>query len=77
MVGRSSRPSGVVPPNQRIQPTPLRGERDRADFLCYYDVKAVPTYRCGAADAPGVRRLRPKRQKQHKCSMKSHLNYIV
>ena len=30
------------------------GERDRADFPWYHDVKAFPTYRGGAADAPGV-----------------------
>jgi hypothetical protein len=43
-------------PTSACSPTPLRVERDRADYSCYHGVKTFPTYRGGAADAPGVGR---------------------
>jgi hypothetical protein len=55
--GRSARPCGVVPPNQRIQPTPFR-RRDRSDVPCYHAVTVIPIDWGGAADAPGVGRAR-------------------
>ena len=33
-----------LPPNNAFQPTPLRVERDRADFMCYHVLQALPTY---------------------------------
>ena len=37
-------------PNIAFQPTPLRVERDRADFVCYHVLKAFPIHNCGAAE---------------------------
>jgi hypothetical protein len=42
-------------PTSACSPTPFR-RRDRADVPWYHDVKAFPTYRCGAADAQAVGR---------------------
>jgi hypothetical protein len=41
--GRSARPSGVVPPNQRIQPTPFR-RHDRRDFGSCFRYNAIAIY---------------------------------
>jgi hypothetical protein len=43
MAGRSARPSGVVPPNQRIQPTPFR-RQDRRDFGSCFRYHAIAIY---------------------------------
>jgi hypothetical protein len=43
----------VVPPNQRIQPTPFR-RRDRSDFGSCISKTAFPIYLYGAADAQRV-----------------------
>jgi hypothetical protein len=44
-------------PTSACSLTPFR-RRDRGDFPWYHDVKALPIYWCGAADAPGVGRSR-------------------
>jgi hypothetical protein len=57
IAGRSTRPSGVVPPNQRMQPDAAARPQDRCDFGSCISKTAIPIYWCGAADAPGVRPL--------------------
>jgi hypothetical protein len=37
-----------------VQPTPLRVEQDRRDFMCYHVPKAFPTYDGSAADAQAL-----------------------
>ena len=39
-----------LPPNNAFQPTPLRVERDRADFTRYQMLKAFPIQISGAAE---------------------------
>jgi hypothetical protein len=58
IAGRSTRPSGVVPPNQRMQPDAAARPQDRCDFGSCIRKTAIPIYWCGAADAPGVGRAR-------------------
>jgi hypothetical protein len=54
--GRSARPSGVVPPNQRMQPDAVPAT-EIVPILCGIIIpNAIPIAGCGAADAPGVRR---------------------
>ena len=43
-----------VPPNRRIQPTPLRVERDRRFFMCYTCFEGLPDLSSRAADAQTV-----------------------
>ena len=45
MTGRSSRPSGVVPPNQRMQPDAVPATEIVAIFRGIMEMKAVTIYR--------------------------------
>jgi hypothetical protein len=58
MAGRSARPSGVVPPNQRMQPDAVPATEIVAIVRGIMEMKAVPIYRGGAADAQRVGRAR-------------------
>jgi len=44
----------LLPPNQRLQLTPLRVERDQGDFEIQIGLNCFPIYRCGATEAQHV-----------------------
>jgi hypothetical protein len=48
----------VVPPNQRMQPDAAARPKISAILECELGTHAIPIYRGGAADAPGVGRAR-------------------
>jgi hypothetical protein len=52
--GRSSRPSGVVPPNQRMQPDAVPATRSCRFWSVDVAHTSSRSIRGGAADAPGV-----------------------
>jgi len=47
----------VLPPNRRVQSTPLRGRKIVAILKSGFVPKLISLYQCGAADAQHVRRL--------------------
>jgi hypothetical protein len=56
MAGRSARPSGVVPPNQRMQPDAVPASEIVPIFCGIINPNAIPIAGCGAADAQAVGR---------------------
>jgi hypothetical protein len=46
----------TMPPNQRVQPTPLRGPKIVPILASGFEYNALAIYRCGAADAQSVGR---------------------
>jgi hypothetical protein len=58
MAGRLARPSGVVPPNQRMQPDAVPAGEIVPIFCGIINPNAIPIAGCGAADAHGVGRAR-------------------
>jgi hypothetical protein len=66
MAGRLARPSGVVPPNQRMQPDAAARRRDRANFERWNQQERSTDRSGGAADAPGVRRILAVVEKESK-----------
>ena len=52
--GRLSRTSGVVPPNQRMQPDAALRPKIGAILNAGISYTTITIYWCGAADAPGV-----------------------
>jgi hypothetical protein len=58
MAGRSARPSGVVPPNQRMQPDAVPASEIVPIFCGIINPNAIPIAGCGAADAQTVGRAR-------------------
>ena len=56
MAGRLARPSGVVPPNQRMQPDAVPASEIAPMLHAGISYTAITILWCGAADAQGVRR---------------------
>jgi hypothetical protein len=66
-VGRSTRASGVVPPNQRMQPDAVPATEIVPILEHRFNRPVITIAGCGAADAPGVGRARAAylRRSQH------------